>query len=343
MQASREPETDAILQAQCVELSVHAERGDWDAVDRTDARIQSTLDRMAVVGAGKSDLVWITRSRVAALRGRHDEAVRAAAEGAREVRERLIRNVRILSDRQSLLLANTLSGPLDQLLMVGGRSDPASIHRAWDELVRIRGLVRAEIAGRRLPAAAGEDSVLAGAYANWVAAERRLAQFEVRAAASSRGAETDSILDALRAGVDETGASWLGPAVVGPSRPGPGGARLGAHPDRPGRGAGGIRAGPGGDGERHLLAFVARGGSPGVRSLDLGEVGDLERVLARWRAELGEPDPARRSEASCRRAGAAVRKRIWDPITAATGGVKILYLVPEAPGHRYPLGCDSEG
>jgi CHAT domain-containing protein/tetratricopeptide (TPR) repeat protein len=331
-----------LLQALAIEMSVLADQGEWAEVDRVDARLTEELARFALRGSNASDIVWITRSKVASLRGRQGDAVNAAAEGARQARERLTRNVRALSDRQGLLLANSLSEPLDQLLVVGV-ADPGSLARAWDEVVRTRGLVRAEMTRRRIPASASMDSTQIRAHDAWVRAERRLAQFEVRLASSTHDRESDSIRAAMRSDVDEAERRW---ATVVPASsladPGQVGLDLVRTHLRPDQALVGFVQVPDTRGERRLFALVARGGSAFLRSFNLGRVEDLGALTESWLAQLRETNAARRSESACRRAGALVRERIWKPLAAAVGA-RDLFVVPEAPISGLPLYALPQG
>ena len=333
------------LQALCVEMMVRADRREWADVDTSDARLSRELGRFALPGNNRSDLVWVTRSAIAARRGRHEEAIAAAAEGARQARERLLRNVRALSDRQGLMLSNALSEPLDQLLRVAATSDPISRRRAWDEVVRTRGLVRSEIARRRLPASALTDTVQVKAHEDWIRAQRRLAQAEVQLASSARGAASDSTLAALRSEEDEAERRWARASRETSTRDPSSAIGLDsvlAHLD-PGEALVGYVDAPGNGDERRLVAFIARGGTSSIRSIDLGRIEDIAPVVRRWIAAVGEPNPAERSESACRREGALVRARLWDPIAKATAGARDVFLVPDGPTIGIPWGALPEG
>ncbi len=339
------PDPTTMVQALTYQLRIRGRRGEWDEADSLDARLQRVLDRSTLQGNNMTDDAWCARSDVAEERGRHADALAAAAAGAQGARERLLRNARALSDRQALVMANVLSTPLDQLLMVGAASDPASIRRCWDEVVRTRGLVRAEVSRRRLPAAAVGDTALARAHGTWVRAEQHLAQFEVDVAGSPRDPEIDSTLAALRAAVDESERrlAMVAERVVLPVDPAS--VNLDAVLARlaPGQALVGFVQCPRREGTRHLLAFVARGGTSEVVSADLGDVDELAAVLGAWRGQLGELDPQRRSESACRRAGAQVRARVWDPLAAATGDARDVFVVPEAPVAGLPWGALPSG
>lgn len=327
------------LSGLCVQLLVHARRGRRAEAERVDAELTRVLAAFPSGGNIETDPVWVARSQAATLQGRRAAAVAAAAEGARQARERLATNVRALSDRQALLLSSTLSPALDQLLKAGARLDSASLALCWDEVTRTRGLVRDEISRRRLPAGLAVDSTLVAAHHAWVRAERQLARFQVDAAGAPTDAATDSSRAALRAAVDETERRLVG-------------ARPGARAAGPPADLAAVRArltagqalvsfvrAPGEDDAPHLLAFVARGGDARLTSLDLGAVAELAPLVARWKAALGELRPARRNEAACRALGADVRRRAWDPIARAVGDARDIYLVPEAPLDGLPWGA----
>ena len=332
------------LEALCTQLKLYGLRGEWDDVDRVDRSIQALLDRFALRENNNSDDVWIIRSEVAGLRGRPADAVAAALEGARSTRRRLTWNVRSLSDRQALMLATNISGPLDRLLQLAPGADTATVRPAWDELIRTRGLVGMEISRRRTPPASTE-AALSRAHAEWVQAEQTLARREVQLASSLHDAAAESQRDALRAEADERERRLIRDASAAHSE---------FHAEEvgldavcraliPGQSLVGFSGAPAGDGSRRLIAFVINGGSATPTCLDLGPVESVEATIDRWKASLGEPNPARQSEAECRRLGAAVARAVWIPISAATAGSRNILLVPEAPVTGLPWGALPSG
>jgi len=219
-----------------------------------------------------------------------------------------------------------------------------SLARAWNEVVHTRGLVRAEISRRRLPALASLDSAQVEAHDSWVRAERRLAQFEVRLASATRDAVSDSTRAAMRADVDEAERRWargLPPSTLED----PGQVSLDSVRTHLGSDQALVAFVQVADAreERHLHALVARGGSTMLRSFDLGRVEELAALTRSWLAQLGETNPSRRSEPACRRAGSLVRSRVWDPFAVALSGVRDLFVVAEAPVSGLPLYALPEG
>jgi len=203
--------------------------------------------------------------------------------------------------------------------------------RAWTELARWRGLVRAEVARRRLTASFAADPAVAEAHAAWITAERRLAQAEVRAA-SDVSALPDSTRQMLRSAVDEaerrlahllsTGRDGTSPQddVLAAAR-----AHLAADAALVA-----FAETPTLSGDMRLRVFVVTGDRGPARGLDLGAVSELAPVVEAWREELTDTDPGRRSELRCRAAGIRVRERIWDEVRAAMGEVRDVYVIPDA-------------
>lgn len=83
-----------------------------------------------------------------------------------------------------------------------------------------------------------------------------------------------------------------------------------------------------------LAAFVLPSGGRPV-AVSLGDEKQIEALISAWRREITREAQAsgrssRKNEASCRRAGEALRRRIWDPVAAHLGGAKRVFLVPDA-------------
>lgn len=322
------PDPATTLQALGTQYEAAARLAEWGEADRLDAELEAELRRCVLQSNNQTDDVWIARSRVAALRGRAADALAAAATGARAARERLARNTRGLADRQALTLSQTLSQSLDELLHIGAQADPAAPRLCWDEVIRTRGLVRAEIARRRLPAWGVEDRAFVARHAAWVAAESRLARLEMRLAGQARGDESDAQLTAARRRAREF------PAALDDV----------ARALTPGQALVAFVVARGDDDVAHLLAFVTRGDSvrgaePAGAVQDFGSVSELTPLVTAWRAALGETRPGRRDEATCRRVGRAVRDRLWEPVAAATAGVAEIFLVPDGPVAGVPWGA----
>jgi CHAT domain-containing protein/tetratricopeptide (TPR) repeat protein len=328
------PSSEVAVTADGRRLIILARRGAWNEASSAERDLASDLAPLASTGGKNYILGLLYRSEAARLHGRTEEAFRFAQEATRLSREGLVRNVRALADRQALTLASRRSEALDQLLEVGIGSD--SLARAtWDEVVRWRGVVRAEVARRREPAAAANDTTLLAAHSTWVRAQQRLAQAEVRASGAPSDSATRSEIEALRATADEAERRLVrdfprldqgDPLAVGLDS-------VLAHLPK-GAALVGLVVAPRPSGARHIVAFVTTSDRR-VRALDLGSSDEIGGLVADWRTKLGDPRPSR-SEADCRRAGSLVRRRVWDPIAGAVSGAQDVFLVPEGPLNGLP-------
>jgi len=323
------------------QMRAYAMKREWASVDSADARLAALLDGAAVPANNEVDDAWLARSVVADWRGRPADAFAAAATGARLVRERLALNARALSDRQALGLARALSAPLDQMLLLGAGTGASFNRECWNEVVGLRGLVRAIVSRRRLPEGASEDSAFARLHRSWSDAEQALASYEVSLAGSPRDATSDSARAALRTAVDDAERRLIRAAPGRAPGADPAGVTLDSILARlaPREALVGFLQAPRRDSTRHLICFVARGGSREVKSADLGDVAALGAQVATWQRELAATDPASRSEGACRQAGVQVRLAVWDRIAALAGDAREVDVVPDAPVEGLPWGA----
>lgn len=333
------------LVAQSIQLSIHARRQEWGEVDRLRGEIDREVAELPYLGGNDVDALWKTMSEAASLRGRADEAVRAAAEGTRRSRARLLQNIRALSDRQALGLSGVLSVSLDQLLAVGALGDAASRRLCWDELVRVRGLVRAEISRRRLPPRASSDTALARAHSGWLAAQRRLAEVQGELAGAARAMSDDSLLAVRRAEADEAERQLVRrfPSALPGADPSTVG--IDSVLSRLGDGqalASFVRVPQPGAGQR-VLAFVAAANSHAIATLDLGDAAVIGERVERFRAELAQTAASRRDERECRDVGMWLRRQLWEPVRRAAGAASEISIVSDSPLEGLPWGALPDG
>ncbi len=152
-----DPNWGAMADVQLVRMRLLADLGDGAAVARADAALERTLEEHDLHGTDTGIGALAAGSLALAKVGRTKEAVARARAGASLSRDRMLRDLRALPDREGLTLAGERSTSLDALLslVLAGHGDPAV---AWDELIRWRGLVRDEVMRRRLPAVALGDT-----------------------------------------------------------------------------------------------------------------------------------------------------------------------------------------
>ncbi len=90
-------------------------------------------------------------------------------------------------------------------------------------------------------------------------------------------------------------------------------------------------------------AFVAMAGTA-PRLVRLGPAARVERSIDAWRGQIdaeigGAGIGARRLEAAYRRAGAALRRQIWDPIAPSLRQATAVFVVPDAALHLVDLAA----
>jgi hypothetical protein len=333
-----------VVEMEVRQLRLRSTLGDRPAVARLADRIERDLDERALRGSTVEAEALAARGEAAAREGRRDEAVRLTLGGSRIARAILIRNVRALADREGLALAGQRCGPLDALVDLAVAPGSGDATTAWDEVIRWRGLVAAEIARRRPPRGADVNAEVLRAHADWTAAERHLAMYEVREAGGLDAAVAARLAD-LRARADDAGRRWaaVAPRTVGGREP----AEIGLASVRAARppdaalvafAAGRLRGGP----ERLIAFTVSRRGD--VRALDLGPVVPIAASLARWRdvasrSPVGDPG----AERACRAEGRRLRALTWDVIAPMLAGARDVYLVAEGPLHALPWGALPDG
>ena len=338
------PDPELLLQIDGVKLPAQARRGDWAGMDATVRELQATLERRTVRRLATEVWVLEQRSYAEVIRGNAAEAFRLALEASRQSREVLLQNLRSLPDREGLRFAAGRFPPVHQLL---GLTKDAAAETAWDELIRWRGLVGAEIRGRRVPRGKGVDEKVTAAHAEWIRSKSLLAQMETRFASGGNVPGGEARLDSLRAAAGAAERQW---AKVAPR------ALIEASSDV---GLAEIRAALGsadalvsfsisrkGEEPKRIVAFVARGGSSRktVRMLDLGPLDAIETQVERWRAKASRsPRGDAGAEQACRAEGVALRSLTWDVIAPAVEGAADVYLVADGPLHELSWAALPDG
>jgi CHAT domain-containing protein len=74
--------------------------------------------------------------------------------------------------------------------------------------------------------------------------------------------------------------------------------------------------------------------------LRLGTAHQIESLLAAWRSDIArqeEPNVSQTAEDTYRRTGAALRRKIWDPLLPALSGAGEVFVVPDAALHLVSL------
>lgn len=321
------------------------ERGDLRAAESEITRALEIEQRALGEESVRSARLLAERARIEARAGRIDTAIETTLRAEAIGRNHLRLTCRTLPERQALAFAAERASGLDLALALvanrasgstasNGAGGNSAARATWDALVRSRALVLSAMAERHPTALAAEDTALTRPVSDYLEALRQQANLLVRGPeaasvgvfraayasaeqrtevaerallAKSDAFEADAALD--RCGLDEV---------------------LAALPD-----SSALVAYTRYDNELGLpryLAFSVTSEQREVLVFDLGEAGVLESLVAEWRREAGSPPsadnlPAR--VARVRAAGAALRARVWDPVSPAVGGSHRVFLVPD--------------
>ncbi len=278
-----------------------------------------------------------------------DLALRVEELGAEHVRL----NVPVLPERQALALAASRPAGADVVLSIAVRStEPHVVRRAWEAVLRARGLVLGELA-RQVGTARTRDEATEALAAELAEARGRLVQLHLSRILPERAAEHQRALAEARRGKErleqalaeasstfraaqlESAAGWDDVASALP-----GDTALvayvsfedvlaaAAEPDR-----------------KSYAAFVAAPGrAPAI--VALGPARTIDDLVLAWRQEVTAPATGGArpgAEARYRSAGEALRRAGWDPVRARLGRVRRVFVVPADGLHLVNLAALPAG
>ncbi len=301
---------------------------DRAALEEVNREIQRLADSTVVRrGALWPPVVW-ARTAAEARVGLRDLAWRRALDGdslARVLRSEVLSS---LPEAHALQVARAIRDPADLLVALARPDHPEEIAAAWDRIMNWRGVVRRELARRRLPAGTS-DTALVAAHGRWIAARRRLAQLVVSGAAHPDDPQTAELFQSAKRTAEVTEFDYTKIANV--RAPAADSVALQAVLGRlqPSQALVSFAAGSIGPGTEKLGAFVATGAERRPRWVEIGPTSEVENEVRAWVRSLSTPATGRREEEACRRLGDIVRRRVWDPIVATLEGATDLFVVPE--------------
>jgi CHAT domain-containing protein/tetratricopeptide (TPR) repeat protein len=250
-------------------------------------------------------------------------------------------NIRGLSEREALLMSNVKWGNLN--LAINALRKPAATaelrHKVWDSVVRTRSLVLDEMMWRKsLPdqeqlaatrraysrrLLSGRGKLDAASYGRELAALREKAESAERDLSSRNQRFREAQLQDS-AGFEEVKRSLpTGAAMV---------SYLHYLDERPG------------SEELRYGALVLDSTAGETSFVDLGEGQQIDGLVSRWRAQFAQEASSggrapKLMEQANRTAGLALRRKIWDPLTASLKGAKTVYVAPDGPLHLVNLGA----
>jgi CHAT domain-containing protein/Tfp pilus assembly protein PilF len=295
-------------------------------------------------------------ARVDAALGDHAGALERALEAERRGRAHVRLTARGLAEREALRYETTREPSLDLAITLAVRgAEAAAPRRVLDELVRTRAVVLDEMAARHRAARGSPDTIVVARAARLAAARERYAGLLVRealggaATSAATREEARTTLEAAERALAEVSAGFarelnrsaLGLDEVAASLPAGSALVSFAHHRRLDLGAPrpAFAMNPIADtsGFEAYVAFVLRAGERDPVLVDLGAAAEIETSINRWMKTVADPGPQggqARAEAVARTTGAAVRRKIWDPLVPALAGASRVFLVPDGALHR---------
>lgn len=336
------------------ELAVVAERGG----DRETARAryrQAIGILQKALGPAHPDLAVTLGhfARFLAASGDEGAALDDALRSALLHVDHLRITMRGLAERQGLAYASIGSEGLDVALMIAARqasTRPEWTRSAWDGLIRSRTVVLDEMASRRR-AALGDSARpdVISANQKLTAARQRLANLLVRGVGAEDPEHYRSAIERSREEVEREERELAMTSGVSTGAHG-GDNRVGyaevfrALPARSGLVAYAIYDS---SSVRSYIVFIVT--AEGIlRAIPLGRAGTIDALVRRWSDDIlaGGVAPksgSRRAEGACRTSGAALRKRIWDPVSPSVRGLERVFVVPDGSIHLLNLAALPEG
>ena len=323
---------------------VEAAEGKWEAAAEYHARAVATFTK---VYGGRN---YAMAGAVAALAedlahlGRREEALGHALEAAEIWRDHVRLTIRGLPERQALLIAAEANSGLDVAVSLAVEGLPERrLGEVWDAVMRNRALVLDELAARRRAVSASARPEVARLTAELGTARERLARLVVQGPGAGADRAYAARVEGERKQVEVAERSLAAQAIefrreLDARRQGyaevaaalPAGSALVAYARYRRRALGA----KGGSEAESYAALILRAGAAGPAMAPLGTASGIERLVENWRREIRREAEsmgrnAQWNEREYRRAGAALRAAVWDPVTAHLGGARSVYVVPD--------------
>jgi len=294
---------------------------------------------------------------VAAL-GSTSQALETALRAETIGRERLRMSIRSLSERQALALQGIRASGLDLAVTLAAAREntPALRGEIFDAVIRSRALVFDELAARHRAAYGSGDSEVTQLSSRLLSARARLATLVFRGIGDTKPDAYRILLDEAREGEEiaerklaETSTAFrqdqartrLGLREIAASLPQDAAlvafVKYTRHDFQAPR-ANGVAPKP----VPAYAAFVLRAGEREPEFVQLGSARVIEGLVTAWRRDIaGQAESldasAKTDENTYRRLGAALRRRIWDPLAPRLGDAKGVFIVPDAALHLVNL------
>jgi CHAT domain-containing protein/tetratricopeptide (TPR) repeat protein len=351
-------EPDTLLSADALRLDASLQAGVGNYSGARTSYDRALLILRQLVGNSHPDVAEVQLAMAVAAANSHQplEGLQSAIEAERIGRAHLRLMLRHLPERQGLEYAARRPRGLDFALSMTASSRPAHDGGlVLDELIRSRGLVLDEMAERWHLSADAARPELAISWTAVVSARQRFANLVIRGPDERRDQHAALVDEARRdkeeaeralaessaafrqelergdVGLDEVRAALsLNTALITFARydrtpidnrvaasPSPTASKQGVRPEKP---------------VPSYIAFVIRDGQSDAVVVPLGSAAAIDPVVANWRREItrivGATSPGD-AEMSYRTAGAALRRRVWDPLREHLKGATTVFVVPD--------------
>ncbi|MGB9205336.1 MAG: CHAT domain-containing protein [Terriglobales bacterium] len=281
-------------------------------------------------------------------------ALRAENIGAAHLRV----SVRTLAERQALAYEAIRASGLDLALTLaaGPANAPSARSEVFDAVIRSRALVFDELAARHRSAYGSGDPEVMQLASQLSFARTRLATLVFRGAGdmkpeayrnlleeASRGKEKAERMLAEKSAAfrQEQARTQLGLKEIAAALP-PGSALVAfiRYAKRDLQKPVASKVAP--EAVPSYAAFVLRAGKQEPDFVPLGAAREIESLLTAWRSDIARQTEAvnisaRTGEDAYRRTGAALRRKIWDPLVPGLGDNKDVFVVPDAALHLVSL------
>ena len=307
---------------------------------------ETTLGPMHPLMAGNlRDLAFVF-----AVEGKTADALADALQSERIGAEHLRVSIRTLSEREALAYEGVRASGLDlALTLVADRAiTPSARSQVFDAMIRSRGLVFDELAGRHRSAYGGADPEITRLANQLSSARAQLATLVFRGPGDSTPEAYRGLLDDARKKKEKAeqmlaerslsfrqdqARAQLGLSDIVASLPHS--AALLAfvryakdNLQRPGAGKAPPEPVP------SYAAFVLQAGAHEPEFVPLGPAQEIENLLRTWRQDIAHQAEVmdvsgKTGENTYRRIGAALRRRIWDPLVPSLGDAKEVFVVPD--------------
>jgi CHAT domain-containing protein len=271
-------------------------------------------------------------------------ALEASSEAESNAREHLRMMLRYLPEREGLSYALSRPKALDVMLALSETSEDA-VDVALNGVIQNRALVLDEMVRRKASEASGAATVpLRTRLAD---AQRRLTNLVVRGPDERAPAGYAALItqareekEAAERELAENSASFLAERrreqidvnQVRASLPTKGALLSYVRYERRTPRSGSTRA---------YLVFLVRSDRPTI-AIRLGDADSIESLVSRWRTAIVDDalragTPENPTGNSARAAGAALRRRVWDPVADSLSGVETVFIVPDGSLNLVPF------